>query len=62
MLAEIFMLRCEAAARNVQSEHAANEARRISVLPASMGVRRKLATAWIGVRSLLPSLSITTAS
>jgi hypothetical protein len=26
MLAEIFMLRCEAAARNTQSEHAANEA------------------------------------
>jgi hypothetical protein len=58
MLAEIFMLRCEAAARNIQSEHAANEAgaRWVSVLVAAMGLRRKLATAWNGARSLLSSL------
>ena len=61
MLAEIFMLRCEAAARNIQSEHAANEARARwdSVLPATMGLRQKFATVWNGVRSLL--LSIITA-
>jgi hypothetical protein len=54
MLAEIFMLRCEAAARNIQSKHAANEAGARWV--ATMGLRRKLATAWNGVRSLLSSL------
>jgi hypothetical protein len=50
MLAEIFMLRCEAAARNTQSEHAANEAAARWV-----GLRRKLATGWNGVRSLSAS-------
>jgi hypothetical protein len=56
MLAEIFMLRCEAAARNTQSKHAANEAgaRWVSVLPATIELQRKLTTAWNGVRSLLP--------
>ena len=46
MLADIFVLWCEAAARNTQSEHAANEAgaRWVFVLRATMG--RKLATAW----------------
>jgi hypothetical protein len=48
MLAEIFMLRCEAAARNTQSKHAENEAgaRWVSVLFATMELLdRKLTTA-----------------
>ena len=68
MLAEIFMLRCEAAARNIHSEHAANEAgaRWVSILPPTMGLQRKFLTAWNhfvstfhnyanGARSLLSS-------
>ena len=57
MLAEIFMLRCEAAARNTQSEYAATKAgaraRWVFMFTETIGLRRKLATAWTGLHRII---------